>query len=484
MKEWKKPRHFDYNLLVIGGGSAGLVSALVAATVKSKVALVEKHQMGGDCLNTGCVPSKALINCAKKVQQARTIDEFGLQVPEGAVDFQLVMSKVKAAIEQISPNDSVERFQSLGVNCIVGEARLLDPWTVQVGDNKYTSRSIVIATGARPIIPPIPGVETIDVLTSDTVWSLKTLPRRLLILGAGPIGCEMAQSFQRLGSQVIVVDLAERILPNEDADISELISRQLSEEGVRFLTGSKAIAFDGSAGAKRMVVEQDGQRQSVGFDEIFVAVGRRAYTESLNLESLGIATNNDGTVQVDSYQRTIIKHIYAAGDVAGPYQFTHMASHQAWYGSVNALFGMFRRFEVNYDVVPWCTFTDPEVARVGLNEETAVRLGISVEVSRYDMQHVDRAITEGNVRGFVKVLTQPGKDKVLGAMIVGPHAGELITEFVLAMTHGLGLKKILNTIHIYPTYSEINKFVAGEWRKAHAPSKIMTLLPILHSLFR
>ncbi len=483
MASYKKPASFDYNLVVIGGGSAGLIAALIAATVNARVALVEKHQMGGDCLNTGCVPSKALISCAKKVHCARLADEFGIK-SSGEVDFSAVMAKVHGAIARIAPNDSMERFQSLGVDCIEGEARFNDPWTIQVGDKRITGKSIVIASGATPFIPPIPGLDSVGALTSDTVWGLQSLPQNLLVLGAGPIGCELAQSFQRLGSAVTLVDMAPRILPNEDADVAQLMSDRLVNESVRLLTNSKAVAFQKQDDVQLMRIERDGAQQDIIFDEVIVAVGRRAHTESLGIEELGLELNPNGTVVVDKYQRTSLKHIYACGDVAGPYQFTHMASHQAWYSSVNALFGMFRKFTTNYSVVPWCTFTDPEVARVGLSEDSAAQAGITFEVTRYEISHLDRAIAEDETEGFIKVLTQPGKDKILGAVIVSPHAGELITEFVMAMTHQLGLKKIMGTIHIYPTYSEMNKFVASNWRKAHAPDKLLKMLPLLHKLFR
>jgi len=483
MLNMEKPRSFDYNLIVIGGGSAGLITALIAATVNARVALVEKHQMGGDCLNTGCVPSKTLISCAKKVHVARGANEFGLET-SGEVDFSAVMAKVKGAIERIAPNDSMERFQSLGVDCLKGEASFAGPWTVKVGEKCITGKNIVIASGATPFVPPIPGIDKIGALTSDTVWELKSLPQKLMVLGAGPIGCELAQSFQRLGSQVTLVDMAPRILPNEDSDVAEVMSNRLLSESVCLLTNSKAVAFLERDGGKYLRIEREGKEQEINFDEVIVAVGRRAHTESLGIDALDIELNPNGSITVDDYQRTSLKHVYACGDVAGPYQFTHMASHQAWYSSVNALFGVFRKFKVNYSVVPWCTFTDPEVARVGLSEDSARQQGIAVEVTRYDISELDRAIAEGESDGFIKVLTPPGKDTVLGAVIVGPHAGELITEFVLAMSHHLGLKKIMGTIHIYPTYSEMNKFVASKWRKAHAPDRLLKLLPRLHQFFR
>jgi pyruvate/2-oxoglutarate dehydrogenase complex dihydrolipoamide dehydrogenase (E3) component len=480
---YSKPKRFDNNLIVIGAGSAGLIASLIAATVRAKVTLIEKARMGGDCLNTGCVPSKTLIRSAKVAHYLKTSQRYGLRDVAGTVDFGAVMQRVRDAIATIAPNDSVERYTSLGVECLIGNARIVDPWTVEVDGKRLTARNIVVATGATPFVPPIPGVDRVDALTSDDVWNLTELPRRFVVMGAGPIGCELAQSFQRLGSQVTLIDMAGRVLPKEDADVSALVADVLRSEGVDVLVGHKAVRFESDL-ERRLIAEVNGRSIAIPFDRVLVAVGRRAHTKSLGLEDLGIGLNRDGTVVVDEYMRTSVPNILACGDVAGPYQFTHMASHQAWYASVNALFGRFRRFKSNYSVVPWATYTDPEVARVGLSVEEATTKGVAFEVTRHELAHVDRAIADGETRGFIKVLTRRGSDRILGATIVAPQAGELIAEYVLAMTHGLGLKKLIGTIHIYPTSAEINKFVANDWRRDHAPTGLLKFAQRYHALWR
>ena len=478
-----KPKRFDTNLIVIGAGSAGLISALIAATVRAKVTLIERSRMGGDCLNTGCVPSKTLIRSAKIAHYLADAHRYGLREVSGTVDFAAVMQRVRDAIATIAPNDSIERYTSLGVDCITGSARIVDPWTVDVEGKRITARNIVIASGAVPFIPPIPGVGDVGALTSDDVWSMESLPKRLVVMGAGPIGCELAQSFQRLGSRVTLIDMADRVLPKEDADVSALVADVLRGEGIDVLTSHKAVRFEVGP-QKRLIADNGGVSVEIPFDEVIVAVGRRAHTESLGLAELGISLNRDGTVVVDEYLRTDVPNIFACGDVAGPYQFTHMASHQAWYAAVNALFGRFRKFKVNYAVVPWATYTDPEVARVGLSVDEANARGIDVEVTRHELAHVDRAIADGETRGFIKVLTQRGSDRILGVTIVAPAAGELIAEYVLAMTHGLGLKRLMGTIHIYPTSAEINKFVANGWRRNHAPGGLLRFAEYYHRLWR
>jgi pyruvate/2-oxoglutarate dehydrogenase complex dihydrolipoamide dehydrogenase (E3) component len=478
-----KPRRYDTNLIVIGAGSAGLITSLIAATVRAKVTLIERGRMGGDCLNTGCVPSKTLIRSAKIAHYLEDAHRYGLRDVAGTVDFAAVMQRIRDAIATIAPNDSIERYSSLGVDCITGSAKIVDPWTVEVDGRRITARNIVIASGATPFIPPIPGVADVGALTSDDVWSLESLPKRLVVMGAGPIGCELAQSFQRLGSRVTLIDMADRVLPKEDADVATLITDVLRGEGVDVLTSHKAERFETGA-QKRLIADNDGVAVEIPFDEVIVAVGRRAHTESLGLAELGIELNRDGTVVVDEYLRTRVPSILACGDVAGPYQFTHMASHQAWYAAVNALFGRFRKFKVNYAVVPWATYTDPEVARVGLSVDEAKARGIDAEVTRHELAHVDRAIADGETRGFIKVLTRRGSDRILGATIVAPAAGELIAEYVLAMTHGLGLRKITGTIHIYPTSAEINKFAANGWRRNHAPGGLLRIAEHYHRLWR
>ena len=477
---YKRPRRYDNNLIVIGAGSAGLVASLIAATVKSRVTLIERHRMGGDCLNTGCVPSKALIRSSRLAQYARRAEEFGLAPMAVAVRFPAVMARVQQAIKTIEPNDSVERYSALGVDCVQGDARIVSPWEVEVNGQTLSARHIVIASGARPRVPDIEGLAQLDYLTSDTVWDLQELPRRLLVLGAGPVGCELAQAFSRLGSDVSLVTRASRIMPREDPEVSALVQAALVAEGLSVHTGFEAQSFSCDTEGQACLFSVPQGQRTLGFDRVLLAVGRSPNVEGLGLEELGIGLSASGTVEVDDYLATAVPSIYACGDVAGPYQFTHMASHQAWYAAVNALFGSLRRFRVDYSVVPWATFTDPEVARVGLSEEEARSRGIACEVTRYELDDLDRAIADGEARGFIKVLTEPGRDRILGATVVGYHAAELINEFVLAMKHGLGLGKILATIHVYPTLGEANKFVAGEWRKARKPEGLLRWVERYH----
>ena len=477
---YEKPSHFDDNLIVIGAGSGGLVASLIAATVGARVSLVERERMGGDCLNTGCVPSKALIRSSRIAEYLRRAPDFGLHPVAVGVDFPAVMQRVQGIIRRIEPHDSVERFTELGVNCISGDARIISPWEVEIAGEVRSARNIVIASGARPLIPPVPGLAQQDFLTSENVWELRELPPRLLVMGAGPIGCELAQSFARLGSAVTLVDMAPQILPREDGDVANQLEVALVSQGVTVLTNHRATGFNREAGQNMAEFDCAGVQRSLAFDRVLVAVGRKANTEDLGLEQLGIELTPAGTLQVDEYLRTAVPTIFACGDVVGPYQFTHMASHQAWYAAVNALFGNFRKFKVDYSVVPWATFTDPEVARVGLNESDARDQGIACEVTCYQIDDLDRAIADGEDHGFIKVLTVPGKDRILGVTIVGYHAAELLAEYVLAMKQGIGLNKILGTIHVYPTLSEANKFVAGEWRKAHKPEALLVWVARYH----
>ena len=474
------PARFDRNLIVIGAGSAGLMAAYIAAAVKARVTLIEKHKMGGDCLNTGCVPSKALIKSAKVAALIRRAGEFGIKAALPEVDFRAVMGRVRAVIDQIEPHDSVERYKGLGVECIQGEARITSPWTVAVNGRTLSARSLIIATGARPFIPPIPGLAEIDYLSSDNLWQLNALPERLLVLGGGPIGCELAQAFQRLGSRVTQVEREARLLAREDPEIARLVQRRFAEEGVDIRAGHRAREVVQKDGQQRLICEHGGQSVEIEFDRILCAVGRAPNSAGFGLEALGIELNPDQTIRVNEKLQTSIPNIYACGDVAGPYQFTHTAAHQAWYAAVNALFGRFKRFRADYSVIPWATFTEPEVARVGLNEQDARRQGIRHEVTHYGLDELDRAITEGEAEGMVKVLTVPGRDKILGATIAGDHASEMITEYISAMKHGFGMNKILATIHIYPTLSEANKFAAGAWKKAHAPRFALALLKKYH----
>jgi pyruvate/2-oxoglutarate dehydrogenase complex dihydrolipoamide dehydrogenase (E3) component/uncharacterized membrane protein YdjX (TVP38/TMEM64 family) len=483
---WRRPARFDRNLIVIGGGSAGLVSAYIAAVVKAKVTLVEKHQMGGDCLNTGCVPSKALIKSARVLDQMRRARDYGLRSAQAEFDFGEVMERVQQVVKTIAPHDSVERYTQMGVECLVGDAKIVSPWEVEVtladGERRRLStRAIVIAAGAEPFVPPIPGIEEMGVLTSDTVWGLRTLPRRLVVLGGGPIGCELTQAFARFGAKVTQVEMLPRILMREDPEVSETMLRRFTAEGIDVRLNHKAKRFVVENGEKVMLAEHDGREVRIAFDALLCAVGRVPRTKGYGLEELGIPTTPARTVETNEYLQTLYPNIYACGDVAGPYQFTHVGSHQAWYASVNALFGGLKRFRVDYSVIPWATFVDPEVARVGLSETEAKERNIAYEVTVYGIDDLDRAIADGEAHGMVKVLTVPGKDRILGVTIVGEHAGDLIAEFVLAMRHGLGLNKILGTIHIYPTLAEANKYAAGNWKKAHAPEGLLRLVARYHA---
>ncbi|MBQ0719922.1 MAG: FAD-dependent oxidoreductase [Gammaproteobacteria bacterium] len=495
--KWQRPAKFDRNLIVIGAGAGGLVSSYIAAAVKAKVTLIEAHKMGGDCLNTGCVPSKALIKSAKLAQQIRQGSRYGLNDAAPALSFPTVMARVHRVIAAIEPHDSVARYTELGVDVVQGRARIVDPWTVEIchpdgAMTQLTTRSIIIATGARPHVPALPGLDDVGYVTSDTLWDefakLDVAPQRLVVLGGGPIGCELAQCFARLGSTVTQVQRGPRLMPREDEEVCALAQRRLQEEGVQVLTGFQALRCVRDGEDKYLVVQGavegataggEQTEQRIAFDQLLIATGREARLEGFGLEELGIETARN--VTTNDYLQTLYPNIFAAGDVAGPYQFTHTASHQAWYAAVNALFGHLKKFKVDYRVIPWTTFIDPEVARVGLNEQAAKAQGIAYEITRFELKELDRAITDSATEGFVKVLTVPGKDRILGVTLVGEHAGELLAEFVLAMKHGLGLNKILGTIHTYPTWAEANKYVAGEWKRGHAPQGILRWLQRYHA---
>ncbi len=476
-----RPRRFDRNVIVIGAGSAGLVSAYIAAAVKARVTLIEKDRMGGDCLNTGCVPSKALLRTAKFLSHARRSAEFGVRAAHVDFTFSDVMERVQKVIAAIEPHDSVERYSRLGVECISGEARIVSPWEVEVNGRTLSTRSIVVAAGARPFIPPIPGIEQTGCMTSETLWNLRELPDRLLVLGGGPIGCELAQGFARCGARVTQVEMAPRLLMREDPEFSEMLLARFGAEGVDVRLEHKAVRFIAENGEQVLVCEHRGREIRIPFDKVLVAVGRIANTEGYGLETLGIPLTRNRTVETNEFLQTLYPNIYACGDVAGPYQFTHTASHQAWYASVNALFGGVRKFRADYSVIPWATFTEPEVARVGLNETDAREKNIPHEVTTYGIDDLDRAIADSEAHGLVKVLTVPGKDRILGVTIAGEHAGDLIAEYVMAMRHGIGLNKILGTIHIYPTLAEANKYAAGNWKKAHAPQGVLRWLEKYHA---
>jgi|TARA_B110000967_G_C18884025_1_gene562850 dihydrolipoamide dehydrogenase len=467
---------YDYNIIVIGGGSAGLVSSYIASAVKAKVALIEKHKMGGDCLNTGCVPSKALLRSAKMISYAKRAKEFGFKKTTVDFDFKDVMNRVQNIIKIIEPHDSRKRYTALGVECIEGEAKILSPHNVEVNGITLTARSIIIATGAKPLIPNIPGIDQINYLTSDNVWDLKELPKKLLVLGGGPIGVEMAQAFSRLGAEVTIVEMTPQILIREDEEVIELVTERFVKEGIKVLINHKAKEFKHNL----LICEHKSKDVSIPFDKVIIALGRQANIEGFGLEELGVKIRETKTIEANAFLQTNIKSIYVCGDVTGPYQFTHTAAHQAWYACVNALFSPLKKFKVDYTVIPWATFTDPEVARVGLNEKDAKIQNILYEVTTYDIDDLDRAIADSEAHGFIKVLTVPNKDKILGVTIVGRHAGDLIAEYILAMKYGLGMNKILATIHIYPTLSEANKYVAGNWKKEHLPTFAIKILERFH----
>ena len=481
---WKRPARYDRNLIVIGAGSAGLVTAYIAAAVRAKVTLIERHRLGGDCLNTGCVPSKALIRSARLLSHLRRSAEFGIRSAHAEFDFAEVMERVQRVIRTIEPHDSSERYTGLGVEVIEGTARLVSPWEVEIvrknGEGeRLSARSIVIAAGARPFVPPIPGIEQVGYLTSDDVWELRALPHRLLVLGGGPIGCELTQAFARLGAEVTLVEMASRVMIREDPEVSELVQRRFRSEGIAVLLEHRATEFVIDHGEKILIAEHAGKEARIAFDALLVAVGRSANVSGYGLEELGIAASP--TIETNAFLQTRYPNIYAAGDVTGPFQFTHAAAHQAWYAAVNALFDPFRKFRVDYSLIPSATFVEPEVARVGINESEARARNIPYEVTRYGIDDLDRAIADGEADGFVKVLTVPGRDRILGVTLVGAHAGDVIAEYVLAMRHGIGLNKILGTIHIYPTLAEANKYVAGNWKKAHAPHKLLAWVSRFHA---
>lgn len=470
---WPKPAYFDRNLIVIGAGAAGLVSAYIAAAARAKVTLIESRKMGGDCLNYGCVPSKALIHSAGFVQQTKNAASLGIRQAHADYDFADVMARVRRVVKAVEPHDSVERYTQLGVEVVQGKATITSPWSVEVNGQALTTRAIVIATGAQPIVPPIPGLETVRYFTSDTIWNLTERPQRLIVLGGGPIGCELAQAFVRLDCQVTMVVRGD-CLPREDADAVAVIKAALLADGVTLLTHTETVCCETDGDAQFLTVRnQAGDEIQLPFDALLCAVGRVARTEGFGLEELGIPVSMQRTVETDAWLRTVYPNIYVCGDAAGPYQFTHTAAHQAWYAAVNALFGDVRRFKVDYSAIPWATFTDPEVGRAGLSENEAKARNIAYEVTRFELKDLDRAIADEAAHGFVKVLTVPGKDRILGVCIVGAHASDLLAEFVLAMKHGLGLNKILGTVHTYPTWPEANKYAAGEWKRAHAPQRLL-----------
>ena len=487
---WTRPRSFDRNLIVLGAGAAGLVSTYIGTVLRARVTLVEGHRMGGDCLNYGCVPSKTLLRSARLAHDIRHAEKFGLRAGPPQVSFRRVMERVHEVIARIAPHDSVARYEALGAEVLRGHGRLLDPWTVEITHadgttTRRTARSMVLANGAAPFVPPLPGLAETGYVTSDTLWEKcaerDEVPARLVVLGGGPIGSELSQAFARLGSAVTQVERGDRLLAREDPEVSAHARTSLEADGVRVCTGTTARSTRyREDGEKVLRVESgpDGPREEIPFDELLLAVGRKPRTEGYGLEELGIPAPR--TVETNEYLETLYPNILAAGDVAGPYQFTHMAAHQAWFATVNALFGDLRRFRADYRAVPWTTFLDPEIGHLGLNEQEATATGVAYEVTRYELSELDRALTDGTDRGFLKVLTVPGKDRILGVTLVGEHAGDLLAEFTLAMRRGIGLNRILGTIHTYPTLSEANKYVAGEWKRARAPQRLLALLQRYH----
>lgn len=475
---------YDYNLIVIGAGAAGLVSSYIAAATNAKVALIEKDKMGGDCLNSGCVPSKALIRSAAISKLIDRAEEFGIKNAAADIDFSAVMERVQRVIQTVEPHDSVERYTQLGVECLHGEAKITAPHSVLLNGKTLTARSIIVATGAKPFVPPIKGLDQIPYLTSDTVWNLRERPHNLAVLGGGPIGAEMAQAFARLGCRVTLIERGDHILTREDTEVIEMVSERFREDGVNILTQHQAKEVVTLGAQKILICEKGGEDVEVPFDQIIVALGRAANVTGFGLEELGVKLSPRKTIESDPTQQTNVKGLYVCGDVTGPYQFTHYAAHQAWYASVNALLRPFWSFKTDNSIVPWTTFTSPEVARAGLNEKDAIEQNIPYEVSTFDIKELDRAIAEEEAYGFIKVLTKPKSDKILGVTIACEHAGELLAEYVLAMKHGLGLNKILGTMHVYPTMAEANKYVAGEWKRNHAPKWALVLLKIFHALRR
>ncbi|MBC2705001.1 FAD-dependent oxidoreductase [Desulfobacula sp.] len=482
--KFSKPENYDYNLVVIGAGSAGLVASYIAAAVKAKVALIEEHKMGGDCLNTGCVPSKALIASAKLLSYVKRAKEFGFDKASIDFDFATVMERVQSIIKKVEPHDSIERYTGLGVDCIRGRAKIVSPFEVKVNDRILTTKNIIVATGANPLIPALPGLEKIDYLTSDNIWDIRTLPKKLVVLGAGPIGCELAQGFSRLGANVTLVQRGSQIMKKEDSDAAQIILKRFQTEGIDVLLNHSAKEIEVLGEEKQLICDHDGKHIRITFDEILIALGRVPNVKGFGLEELGVELTGHKHIETNEFLQTNFPNIYCSGDVHGRYQFTHTAAHESWYSAVNALFGRFKKFSVDYSTIPWATYTDPEVARVGINETDARLAGLDYEMVKYGIDELDRAIADSEDHGFVKVLTVPGKDKILGVTIVGNHAADVISEFVLAMKHGIGLNKILGTIHIYPTMAEANKYAAGLWKKSHAPKRLLAWIRKYHTWMR
>lgn len=484
-RHYKKPRAFDYNLIIIGGGSAGLVTTFIARILKAKVAIIEKEKMGGDCLNTGCVPSKSLIKIAKIISYGKTPSSWGLKNINIDFSFEDIMNKIHSIIKEIEPHDSIVRYTQLGAECFLGQAQILSPWEVQIGEKIISAKYLVIATGARPIIPQIPGIESISPLTSENIWQLKKQPARLGILGGGVIAAELAQAFSRLGSSVFIIEESSRILSREDEDASGLIHEIFIKEGIKIYTSHTLKKCEKSGDEKILLcIDREGREISLVCDQLFIAIGRKATTSGFGLEKIKLDLNDNGSIKVNEYMQTSLPNIFACGDVAGPFNLTHAASHQAWHTTVNALLGFIKMFKINYSVLPVCTYTDPEIATVGYSKAELIKKSIPFEETIFPMKDLDRAIIEGETCGFVKVFTPPNSDKILGVVIISAEASTMILEFTLAMKHNLGLNKILNTIHAYPGMGEANKYLAGRWKQRKSRLNLLKALERFHTFSR
>jgi mercury(II) reductase len=484
--DWINPRPADrYNLVVIGAGSAGLITAALAAGLGAKVALVERHLMGGDCLNVGCVPSKSLIRAARTITEARSAEQFGLHMPASAeVDFGAVMERMRRIRSQISREDSALRYRDeLGVDVFLGDARFTDSDTVEVDGTSLRFRKAVIATGARAALPEIEGLEEAGYLTNESVFELTERPNRLGVIGSGPIGAELAQAFRRLGCEVTVLGRARHILPREDADAAQIVQRRFEHEGIRLIHGCKVEKIDvGETGKRIQLTTEDRKTEILEADAVLVSVGRTPNVEGLNLEGIGVDYDNRRGVHVNDYLQTTNPRIYAAGDIAMAWKFTHAADAAAKIAVQNALF--LRTQKLSSLVMPWCTYTDPEVAHVGLYEHEAAKLGIELSTFQVSLKDVNRAVTDSEEEGFVKVHVKKGSDRILGATIVASHAGEMISEVTLAMVNKLGLGAILNTIHPYPTQAEALKRAAGAYARTRATPRVSRFLERFMALRR
>lgn len=463
---WQNPTpEGRYNLVVIGAGTAGLVCAAGAAAVGAKVALIERSLMGGDCLNYGCVPSKGIISAARTVAAVRDAGEYGVTLSgDVSVDFAAVMERMRKLRSGISHHDSARRFTELGVDVYLGQGQFVDSNTIRVEDRDLKFKKAVIATGARAAVPPIPGINDIGYLTNETVFSLTELPRRLGVIGGGPIGAELAQTFARFGSEVVLLEKADQILSREDADAARIVQQALIRDGVRLSLSATVKEFRCEGIHKITVSESAGETREEQFDEILISSGRQPNLEDLNLEQAGIEYDERTGVKIDDYLRTTNPNVYAAGDICFPYKFTHTADFLARIVIRNALFP--GRSKASSLIIPWCTYTQPEIAHVGLNERAAREQSADIDTYRQDLASVDRAILDGETEGFVKVHVQRGKDKILGATIVAAHAGDLISEITLAMKHGIGLAGIGNTIHPYPTQAEAIRKLGDQFNRS------------------